>query len=370
MSDAAVHGLAGAGGGIIAQLITYPLQTVNTLQQTEREVKGSAQKSEHGQHVASSTKRVPSSTLQRALKVIRREGWGGLYRGLPPSLVGTACSQGVYYYFYQSLRNIAEKRQLRSGSGVGVGSIGTLDALVIAAIAGILNVLLTNPIWVIVTRMQTQSQVKKGASTTSLEGRVLSSGGELDVELGSPAGDKLKKHLAPQGTFETVADLYREAGLFGFWKGVIPTLVMVSNPSIQFMVYETLRAQLTKTRLANRAGVKYVSATETFGIGAIAKLVATVITYPLLVIKARLQAKQEIGSNADQQYTGTIDAIVKMLRSEGPGAFYKGLHLKIFQSVFASAILFMTKEELVKFVRLGLHQRQKMLKSLSSTAVA
>lgn len=29
MSDALINGLAGAGGGIIAQLITYPLQTVS-----------------------------------------------------------------------------------------------------------------------------------------------------------------------------------------------------------------------------------------------------------------------------------------------------------------------------------------------------
>jgi len=28
MSSAAVNGLAGAGGGIIAQIITYPLQTI------------------------------------------------------------------------------------------------------------------------------------------------------------------------------------------------------------------------------------------------------------------------------------------------------------------------------------------------------
>ncbi|KAE9465230.1 hypothetical protein C3L33_02863, partial [Rhododendron williamsianum] len=31
MSDALINGLAGAGGGIIAQLITYPLQTVPSL---------------------------------------------------------------------------------------------------------------------------------------------------------------------------------------------------------------------------------------------------------------------------------------------------------------------------------------------------
>mgnify|MGYP002776959404 CR=1 FL=1 len=30
MSDALVNGLAGAGGGIIAQTLTYPLQAVST----------------------------------------------------------------------------------------------------------------------------------------------------------------------------------------------------------------------------------------------------------------------------------------------------------------------------------------------------
>ena len=27
------------------------------------------------------------------LQVIKNEGWGGLYRGLTPSIIGTACSQ-------------------------------------------------------------------------------------------------------------------------------------------------------------------------------------------------------------------------------------------------------------------------------------
>ncbi|KAL6124235.1 hypothetical protein ACLB2K_076750 [Fragaria x ananassa] len=39
MSDAVINSLAVAGGGIIAQLITYPLRTMNTRQQTERDLK-------------------------------------------------------------------------------------------------------------------------------------------------------------------------------------------------------------------------------------------------------------------------------------------------------------------------------------------
>ena len=34
----------------------------------------------------------------------------------------------------------------------------------------------------------------------------------------------------------------------GFWKGVLPSLVMVSNPSVNYMLYEYLRARLEDWR--------------------------------------------------------------------------------------------------------------------------
>lgn len=54
--------------------------------------------------------------------------------------------------------------------------------------------------------------------------------------------------------------------------------------------------------------------------------------------------------------SGTIDAVVKMIRYEGIGGFYKGLRTKIVQSVLAAAVLFMVKEEIVKAVRLLLRK--------------
>lgn len=49
---------------------------------------------------------------------------------------------------------------------------------------------------------------------------------------------------------------------------------------------------------------------------------------------------------------GTSDAISKMIRYEGFAGFYKGMGTKIVQSVFAAAVLFMVKEELVNAARL------------------
>lgn len=332
MSDALINGLAGAGGGIIAQLITYPLQTLNTRQQTERDVKKEKRK---------------LGTFAQMCQVVKHEGWGRLYGGLTPSLVGTAASQGVYYYFYQIFRNNAEVAALeRKKRGIGDGSVGMLSSLVVAALAGCVNVLLTNPIWVIVTRMQTHTKTLKKFKPCHSELTSSDKSSHATVEPPSFA------------TSHAIQEVYDEAGLWGFWKGVLPTLIMVSNPSIQFMLYETMLKKIKERRALRKKDNSGVTALEIFLLGALAKLGATIVTYPLLVVKARLQAKQVTTGDKRHHYKGTSDAMLKMIRYEGFYGFYKGMGTKIVQSVLAAAVLFMIKEELVKGARFLLTQNK------------
>ncbi|KAM0880735.1 hypothetical protein ACQ4PT_033373 [Festuca glaucescens] len=351
MSSAVVNGLAGAGGGIIAQIITYPLQTVNTRQQTER----TAKKKKAGSD---------ASTLFQMLQLVQTEGWGGLYSGLKPSLIGTAASQGIYYYFYQLLKNKVENvAAARGKKGLGDGTVGMFSWLVIAAIAGSINVLLTIPIWVLVTRMQTHTQAERKMieSKRELLLKEVSRANSVDVSILKDRLAKLDSEKThPYGTIQAVREVYRESGIHGFWKGLVPTLIMVCNPSIQFMIFETLSKRLRSKR-SKQLPKKNITAMEVFLLGAMAKLGATVVTYPLLVVKSRLQAKQEIGRNATSRYTGTIDAILKMIRYEGLHGFYKGMGTKIVQSVFAASVLFMVKEELVKFVILLVARSRTLL---------
>uniref|UniRef100_A0A0E0M360 Peroxisomal membrane protein n=1 Tax=Oryza punctata TaxID=4537 RepID=A0A0E0M360_ORYPU len=357
MSSAAVNGLAGAGGGIIAQIITYPLQTVNTRQQTERSAK--KKKANNGAAVTD------TSTLFQMLQLFQTEGWGGLYSGLKPSLIGTAASQGIYYYFYQILKNKVEDLAVARGKkGLGDGTVGMFSWLGIAAVAGSINVLLTNPIWVLVTRMQTHTQAEKKIMESKKELLLKDVARANSIEV-SILKDRLYKldseKPRPYGTIQAVREVYHESGIRGFWKGLVPTLIMVCNPSIQFMIYETLAKRLRSKRSGKELPKKNLTAMEVFLLGAIAKLGATVVTYPLLVVKSRLQAKQEIGRNVMSRYTGTIDAIIKMIRYEGLHGFYKGMGTKIVQSVFAASVLFMVKEELVKFVVVLIARSRTML---------
>lgn len=343
MSSAVANGLAGAGGGIIAQIITYPLQTVNTRQQTERVAKKAGELPAH--------RHSPGGTLAQIFLLVKTEGWGGLFSGLKPSLIGTAASQGIYYYFYQVFKNKAEAIAIaRKRRGRGDGTPGMFSWLVVAAIAGSLNVLFTIPIWVLVTRMQTHTQAER--KIMEERRKVLQSRDFESTLLDSPSPDQLSElsstEVRPYGTLHAAREVYKEAGIFGFWKGIIPTLIMVCNPSIQFMIYESSLKHLRAKRAAKKKGMESVTALEVFLLGALAKLGATVSTYPLLVVKSRLQAKQEIGGNVLLRYSGTFDAITKMVRYEGLSSFYKGMSTKIFQSVLAASILFMIKEELVK----------------------
>ncbi|KAM0964197.1 hypothetical protein ACFX13_023514 [Malus domestica] len=173
---------------------------------------------------------------------------------------------------------------------------------------------------------------------------------------GSALQDKLAEldsiKPRPYGTLQAVHEVHTESGIAGFWKGIIPTLIMVCNPSIQFMIYESSLKHLKTKRAARKQGSKNITALEVFSLGAIAKLGATISTYPLLVVKSRLQAKQEIGRNISLRYSGTFDAITKMIKYEGLPGFYKGMSTKIVQSVFAASVLFMVKEEFVKIYML------------------
>jgi adenine nucleotide transporter 17 len=74
-------------------------------------------------------------------------------------------------------------------------------------------------------------------------------------------------------------------------------------------------------------------------------------------------------SNVDRAMSlrsGTFDAITKMMHYEGLSGMYKGMGTKIVQSVFASALLFMIKEELVKGARLLVTGDTSLVKKLPS----
>ncbi|KIK95637.1 hypothetical protein PAXRUDRAFT_32861 [Paxillus rubicundulus Ve08.2h10] len=303
MSDSAVHSLAGAAGGIVAMLATYPLIVLST-------------------RAAVETQNDDKTVIQVGFDTVKREGVRGLYNGLSSSLVGVAVTNGVYYYFYERSRSII------LDSRAGSKALSTLESILAGLIAGSATAIISNPIWVIQT-----SQAVQSAGTT----------------LPDPSASKPRKI----GAVETIEKIISKDGLAGFWRGIGPALVLVINPIIQYTVFEQLKNAVIKSRTAklrvNRQGstVAVLGDWDFFILGALSKLVATGITYPYIVVKNRLQA----GQVHAEQYKSSFQGLSTILKEEGLRGLYKGSGSKLLQSVLTAAILFAGQKRIYELTK-------------------
>ena len=97
------------------------------------------------------------------------------------------------------------------------------------------------------------------------------------------------------------------------------------------MASETMQRSWQK--MAARKGRK-LGDFDYFLLGAISKTIATVVTYPLITVKTRMQAK------SSQQYNGVFDVLLRIFQEKGVLGYYSGIESKIVQSVLTSAFLF------------------------------
>ena len=64
------------------------------------------------------------------------------------------------------------------------------------------------------------------------------------------------------------------------YQGMRAGLALCINPAIEFLAFERLKQQALRT-----TGKKYLSLAEGFALGAVAKAIATVLTFPLIRLK-------------------------------------------------------------------------------------
>jgi hypothetical protein len=96
----------------------------------------------------------------------------------------------------------------------------------------------------------------------------------------------------------------QQEGVTSLWNGTIPSLILVSNPAIQFMTYEAI-----KRRLHAMCDKQHLSGLAYFFVGAVAKAVATVLTYPLQLVQTKLRVRNQhpcVGVNSGPSYESTV----------------------------------------------------------------
>lgn len=282
----------------------------------------------HGEMETTSTSTGDACQSGQASLLERYQHIRTMYNGLGASLIGTTVSQGVYFYFYSSLKSVAmRRRQMKNRASNGGMEQNVAESLIIASLAGMANVLLTNPIWIVATRMQTYR------NNSLVKGR------EKDPKL--KEGRVIESCKAPS-TLSIIASIYHDYGIRGFWNGVRASLIMVINPTIQYAIYEWLMA----ARLAKK---KRPSSLQVFLTSAVAKAGATILTYPMLTVKTRMMSARK--HDTDLQYSGVFDAVAQIMNREGLRGYYRGMSTKITQSILGAAILLVCKEKITDITR-------------------
>ncbi|KAL3470401.1 mitochondrial carrier domain-containing protein [Aspergillus californicus] len=286
-SDNIAHALAGSGGGILSMVLTYPLITLSTRAQVE-------------------SKRAQSSTFDAIRRIVQREGVTGLYSGLESALFGISVTNFVYYYWYEWTRSTFERAAEKAGRSK---KLSTSESMIAGAIAGVATVLLTNPIWVINTRMTARRS-------------------QLDEQSLPGAPNKQRA-----STFRTLLELLQKEGPTALFAGVFPALILVINPILQYTIFEQLKNMVERRRR--------MTPKDAFYLGALGKILATSITYPYITVKSRMHVASKEGPN--ENLNGSLKKIV---REEGYTGLYKGIGPKVTQSAITAAFLFAFKDVL------------------------
>lgn len=340
-----VHAIGGATGSASALLLLFPLERArielqalatrddggseeqdDSLALTEREeaskVEGDSDpylvlpSNADGKKKKYSTSAFKPPSLLQCIQTLweRNE----LYRGVAPQVMSLALAQFIFFYLHAAAKQVllTEKHHRTSKQRL----------LLASCLAGMGNVLLTNPAWVLSTR------------------RV--------------SGETQKSIL------EELWELWQAGDICSLWRGTGASLLLVSNPVIHFFAYEQLKQAHLKVNadsssLGSTSQLQLqLSPVRAFLTGALAKALATLLTYPLQLAQTtlRLQNRQQSDIASAKRYKGVVDALQHIYRNHGGfSGCYRGLRAKLWQSVLTAAVTFLTYEQILRAV-VNVHQ--------------
>ncbi len=366
------HAISGSVGSIIAMTLTYPLDRVRTIKQLEKGKTGGS-----------------GSIVQTLQLIIERQGVAGLYDGLSPMLVALGTSNFVYFYWFTALKTLYQVL-LKKGDRAQNAAIGPFANLLLASIAGVINVAITTPIW----RAYTRITVERMALLKKENPPAGSKSDEPNSSTSNTA-----EELRYSGVVDCLHKLYQEEGFSSLWSGMGPSLILCSNPSIQFASYEWFKKILLRWKLDREPPIKdfthfgdiiddrseevrmenvvgeELSSYEYLFLGAGSKLVATILTYPLQVAQTRLRASaaqsgiaEKDGSSSPpkkQPPTTTRECLAEIYKNDGIEGWYRGIEAKLVQTCMTSAFMFAFYEKIVAIVLRAILWRKFQKKSLA-----
>ena len=311
------HAISGAAGSAISTLLTYPLSLIVTRLQVQRLQRRRTAADESEEHKDNGSKEKDGETetytgiLDALHKIPAAEGGvGALYRGAAHDAAKTVIDSFLFFLAYSAMR---ARLTGKAAGGPRERRPTVAQELVVSMTAGAVARLVTTPAGNVVTHLQTAPG--RGA--------------------------------APPGAMEIARRIVRERGVAGLWAGYGATLVLTLNPALTFVFHELLLRMLVRRDRRDRPGPRI-----TFLVAALSKAVASAMTYPFQLAKARAQVSTD--ANAGKRVRATPWAVFGMVariaREEGVLALYRGLEGEVLKGFFSHGLTMLLKERIHRVV--------------------
>jgi hypothetical protein len=276
---------------------------------------------------------------------------GSMFQGCQSKTLHTTSSSFCYFFLYSYIFAYW-KRQNNNRNA----EVKTSTRLVLTAIAAMLNTAVTLPLDVISLKHVTsaEKEVQKCSEedyekmerawcetrySSDEDSSFDDSATEYhDTESGFEEEKKEEGLLYDarygiSGSLPIVSSL-DEQGFGDLWKGLAPALLLCTNPSINYTIFDVAKTRLMKIRKHSDSSL---SMSEAFLLGLFAKFVATIATYPLIRAKIIMMVTSE---------KSLIATLCRTYREEGVRGLFKGCDWQLLHTVLKSALMMMVREKI------------------------
>ncbi|EGV65901.1 hypothetical protein CANTEDRAFT_102320 [Yamadazyma tenuis ATCC 10573] len=265
MNTLQIDSISGLVAGLSTTLITHPLDLIKVRLQLSTS-------NQPLRHILQNI----SKNSQSSKHYILSE----LYKGLSPNIIGNITGWSLYFTLYEQFKTSFSQ------------SPNTIKYFSASTVSGLVTSLLTNPVWVIKTRL-----------------------------------------LSEKSRYSSMADairkIYTEEGVKTFWKGSVPSLFSVFQNSLQFTVYDHLKNSKLLDNLKNDHEIQYY-----FTASSISKFTAMLVMYPFQVVRSNLQKFDSTNIYNELRYL------------YGTNGFYKGFTVSLLKVLPATSITLITYESM------------------------
>lgn len=236
-----------------------------------------------------------------AKQLYEREGLQVYLNGIEASAFQSSMEKALYFFAYTTLKNIHGTLKVLWSDNPTTIPMSATTNLILGCLAEWVHLPVTLPIDCWSTAIQTSQK---------------------------------------QNAFALLMTILKAGNMY---KGIQSYYVLCFKPALQYTVFEQVKAAILRSRTN-----KTLSAAESFLLGMVARIVATVAVFPFVRAKVVLQSRKLQGeeSNSPQPPAGILKLLRQVYESEGVRGLYQGLGPELTRGAISAALMLMIKEQL------------------------